>query len=169
VSAVDVRTARAFLECHHIQGGASGSAYYGLHDWRGEMVAAAVFRRRSDDEMELTRYATSCSVIGGMGKILHRFHDDNPDVRRVITFADHMVSDGGMYDRLGFVVDGELKPDYMYVVDGSRVHKFNYRSKRFRDDPDLLYEDGMSESGLALMNGLDRVYDAGKTRYVLTL
>jgi hypothetical protein len=133
------------------------------------MVAAAVFRRRSDDEMELTRYATSCSVIGGMGKILHRFHDDNPDVRRVITFADHMVSDGGMYDRLGFVVDGELKPDYMYVVDGSRVHKFNYRSKRFRDDPDLLYEDGMSESGLALMNGLDRVYDAGKTRYVLTL
>lgn len=96
-----------------------------------------------------------------------RFHDDNPDVHRVITFADHTLSDGGMYERLGFVVDGELKPDYMYVVNGIRVHKFNYRLKRFREDDSLRYEDGMSESELARLNGLDRVYDVGKVRYVL--
>jgi hypothetical protein len=169
VMPIDGHESSEFLDRYHIQGAVRGSLRYGLYDDRHVLVAVGVFRHRNDGSMELSRYATSCSVVGGMGKILHRFHDDNPDFHRIITFADHTVSDGGMYERLGFVVDGELKPDYMYVVDGSRVHKFNYRLKRFRDDPDLLYKDGMSESGLALMNGLDRVYDAGKTRYVLTL
>lgn len=50
-----------------------------------------------------------------------------------------------------------------------RHHKFNYRIARFRRDPDLEYHDGMSERELAALNGLERVYDAGKTRWVLSL
>ena len=79
------------------------------------------------------------------------------------------MSDGGLYDALGFTADKELPPDYKYVVDGKRVHKFSYRRKRFRADPDLRYEEGLSERELAYLNGLGRVWDCGKIRYVKQL
>lgn len=54
----------------------------------------------------------------------------------------------------------------MYVVGKRRVHKFNFRLKRFREDESLTYVDGLSESQLATLNGLMRVWDSGKARWV---
>ena len=59
----------------------------------------------------------------------------------------------------------ELAPDYMYIVNGERKHKFGYRLKRFQSDPELKYVVGLTERELAALNGLERVWDAGKTRY----
>lgn len=73
----------------------------------------------------------------------------------------------GLYTKkLGFRNDGDVRPDYQYVVYDQRVHKFNYRLKRFREDPNLVYKDGLTERELADMNGLNRIYDCGKTRWV---
>lgn len=91
----------------------------------------------------------------------------NPGLGGVYTFSDHCVSDGGLYEQNGFVVDKVLPPDYMYVVGNRREHKFRYRLKRFREDPNLVYQDGISERELAKLNGLRRVWDAGKTRWLL--
>ena len=59
----------------------------------------------------------------------------------------------------------ELSPDYKYVMRGERVHEFSYRLKRFREDPNLLFEEGLSERELAALNGLARIWDAGKTKW----
>jgi Zn finger protein HypA/HybF involved in hydrogenase expression len=158
-----------FMEYNHIQGYCSGSIKYGMLDDHDNMVACAIFRRRNDQVLELVRYASSCSVIGGLGRILHHVITDHPNCHHIVTFSDHMVSNGNMYEKLGFHNDGEIRPDYMYVINGHRAHKFGYRLKRFRNDPDLLYKDGMSESQLAAWNNIDRVYDAGKTRWVLDI
>ena len=60
---------------------------------------------------------------------------------------------------------------YSYIIGAGdsahREHKFNYRKARFRDDPNLLWRDGATESELARLNGLPRVWDAGKTRWVM--
>lgn len=159
----------AFLDAHHIQGSARGSFYLSLlHD--GVMVATSVWVKRGSD-LVLERYATSVSVRGGMGKLLKAgcIEGRQRGAQRVVTFADHGVSDGGLYERLGFVADKVLKPDYAYVVDGDRKHKFNYRLKRFKNDPVLRYVDGLSESQLAELNEIPRVWDCGKTRYVMGL
>lgn len=79
------------------------------------------------------------------------------------------MSDGAAYKALGFHVDAELPPDYMYVVGKERCHKFGYRKSRFRDDPNLEYHQDMTEAELAELNGMDRIYDAGKTRWRLDL
>jgi hypothetical protein len=160
--------ASRFMNQYHIQGYASGSVRIGLA-FDNKMVACAIFRKRNDDTLELVRYATSCQVIGGLGKILSHINDSQQGFHHIITFSDHMVSDGSMYRKLGFHQDGELRPDYMYIVDGCRAHKFGYRLRRFRDDPHLQYKDGLSESQLALLNHIDKVYDAGKTRWVLDI
>ena len=158
--------ASLFLEENHIQGSSGGS-------WRGglfkgdELVALMLMKRRSEGKYELTRFATSAIVRGGHSKLLKRFIGEvNPE--QIITFADRGVSDGGLYEKAGFVKDGELAPDYMYRVGQKREHKFNYRKARFKKDPNLKYEEGLTEKQLADLNGLDRIYDAGKVRWVWT-
>ena len=49
------------------------------------------------------------------------------------------------------------------------MNKARYRISRFRSDPELLFQDGMTERQLAELNGLYRVWDYGKDRLVLPL
>ena len=165
---VHLQQARDFCGAHHIQGFVQGSAYLGLYDDTGALIAISIWKRRGT-ALYLERYCTSEVVVGGMGKLLSagkrwaRSHG----CTHIVTFSDHEVSDGGLYQRLGFTPDKELAPDYKYVVDGKRIHKFNYRLKRFKNDSALEYQEGLSERELALLNGLERVWDCGKTRWVM--
>lgn len=160
--------AEPFLDSYHIQGHASGSYYLGLEDKEtGEVIAVLVLKKEAGSEgrtLNIIRYATSVNLVGGFTKLLkHAERTYKPD--SFITFADHTVSDGGLYENNAFVADKELPPDYMYVVRGERKHKFGYRLKRFRNEPTLKYEEGLTERELAALNNLPRIWDAGKTRY----
>lgn len=156
--------ARVFLDENHIQGFAGGSWRGGLYSG-GELVALTTMKQRSPGEWELVRYATSGIVRGGHSKILKRFIRDLSPAK-IVTFSDRGVSDGGLYSSQGFTMDGELKPDYSYLVGGSREHKFKYRKNRFERDEKLEFQDGLTETELAQLNKLLRVYDAGKVRWV---
>lgn len=84
----------------------------------------------------------------------------------VIAFADRGVSDGALYKNNRFVYDKIFEPDYMYVVNKERKPKSDYRPQRFKDDPYLDWEDGLTEMELAKLNGLERIWDSGKVRYL---
>ena len=163
--------AKAFLEFNHIQGFVSGSYYLGLQDADNVLRAVLVLKKEpgtNDKTLNIVRYATAGSVTGGFTKLLkYAIRAYEPD--DFITFADHAISDGGLYESNGFVVDKILPPDYMYVVKGERKHKFGYRLKRFKNDPELLWDEGFSERQLAQLNNIPRIWDAGKTRYRFTV
>lgn len=152
------------LNNNHIQGSARGSEYLALSDDSGAR-AVLVMKRRTETEWELVRFGTNALVRGGHSRLFRWFLSEHPEVERVVTFADRGVSDGGLYETCGFAKDGELPPDYMYVVGDRRVHKFNYRKKRFRTDPRLKFEEGLTERELAELNRLDPIWDAGKIRF----
>lgn len=164
----DKAMAKEFLDEHHIQGSGFATYLLGLVDAQGELVAVSAWKK-SGSVLYLERYATSCSVIGGMGKLLKagKHLARNQGVDTIVTFSDHQVSDGDLYATLGFTLDKELKPDYKYLVDCDRKHKFNYRKDRFQKDPELDYVDGLTERELAELNGLERIWDCGKTRWVM--
>jgi hypothetical protein len=160
----------AFLNANHIQGSAEGSVRYGL-EFEGTVVAVMVLKSEPGSGgkgLNLLRFATSMTVPGGFTKLLRSVLADYPEVTEVVTFSDNCVSDGGLYENNGFVAVKQLAPDYMYVVNGERKHKFGYRLVKFRTDPGLQYVEGLSESQLAELNGLERVWDAGKTKWVLS-
>jgi hypothetical protein len=167
VRVVTKQIAEKFLEEQHVQGYAAGSYYYGLFDKDDPqiLVALLVLRKEKGRGLNIIRYATSANVVGGFTKLLaYAERTLLPDF--IITFSDHCVSDGGLYENNGFIADKELKPDYRYVVGAERKHKFGYRLKRFKDDPSLIWIDGLKERELADLNGLDRIWDAGKTRWL---
>lgn len=175
VKPVDSTTARDFCDLYHIQGACGGTYYLGLYTkgvnrQTDELVAISVWRKNKND-IYLDRYCTSQTVVGGFSKLLAHakalFTQEGFD--HIITFADREVSDGSLYERTGFKVDSYLRPDYRYVREGKRYHKFGFRLKRFKNDPELLYRKGLTEGQLAELNELVRVWDCGKIKYVLPL
>lgn len=156
--------ARAFANAHHIQGAVGGTIYLGLRDKDSELVALMILTKQGST-LTLDRYCTSANVPGGHSKLVKALHDV-PGWERIVTFADHEVSDGALYEQTGWTKDGELAPDYRYLYRAERVHKFNFRKKRFREDPALKYDASLTERELAALNGIPRIWDSGKTRYV---
>lgn len=158
-----------FLNANHIQGAVSGGVRLGLVEKGNPDTVLAVMVLKSEPGsggkvLNLLRFATSVTVVGGFTKLL-KYAERNFKPDSIITFSDNCVSDGGLYRNNGFVAVKELEPDYKYVVKGERVHKFRYRLKRFKEDPNLQYEEGLSERELALLNRIPRIWDAGKTKW----
>lgn len=151
-----------FFADNHIQGPSRHTAAYGLR-YNDTLVAVMAFVF-SDGVWDLVRYATSCRVVGGFGKLWKMFAEDHPSVK-VKTFADLRYSEGGMYDKLGFKLDGMVRPDYYYIVNGNREHKFNYRHSSRLSKMDG-YDPLSSESENAEMLGLYKIYNCGLLRYV---
>ena len=154
--------ARCFYEQNHLQGFVSATHHIGLfHD--NELVAACSFKN-TQYGTDLVRFATACHVIGGFTKLL-KYFVKTYQPSNLYTFSDNCYSDGSLYENNGFVIDKILSPDYKYVVNNQREHKFKYRIKRFKTDPELIYEDGLTEKQLAELNGLVRIWDAGKVKW----
>lgn len=161
---VNVEDAKEFLQKYHIQGNSPLSIHIGLLDKCGELVSVLSYVEQGDS-LVIRRYCTSCNVRGGFSKLLKHL-EASSNVKYIVTFSDNAVSYGKLYSSTGFVPVELLDPDYSYIYKDMRYHKFNFRKERFDKDPELKYEEGLTESELAELNGLRRVWDYGKVKWV---
>lgn len=164
VDVVSLEDARNFLATNHIQGFAAGSYYYGLYA-DNSLHAVIILKKEAGNRLNIVRYATNATVVGGFTKLI-AYIERTLKPTAMVTFSDHCVSDGSLYANNGFTIESEISPDYRYVIGMKRHHKFGFRLKKFRDDPSLLWQDGMTERELATLNGIDRIWDAGKTKWI---
>lgn len=181
VQQVPPRAAAEFLEANHIQGPVSAGRHLGLLDSDGDLRALLSLRspdhnarlRRTQGQWEVQRYATLGIVPGGFSRLLAQaerlLRDEGQALTQWVSFSDDTISDGGLYAATGFIAERRLPPDYRYVgtlTGWRREPKERYQKKRFRQDPDLLWDESWTEHEAALSNRLYRIYDAGKTRWV---
>lgn len=165
---VSFNEASTLLNKNHIQGEAVGSHYVGLRKKENkDLVAIMVLQKASSDskKFDLIRYGTDRIVVGGFTKLLN-FAENELKAEEISTFSDNEISDGSLYSNHGFVKVKELKPDYKYIHRLTRKHKFLFRKERFKNNPNLKYQEGMTERELAELNGLYRIYDSGKIKWV---
>lgn len=165
VSAIDEVNAEAFFAEHHVHGFAAATHYVGLEGSDGVLRGLLAFNALDDDVVELVRYAASGSVFHAFELLLpHVVKTYSP--QRIVFVSDNAFNEDRLLSSYGFIADEVLPPDYMYVVGKKRFHKSEYSFKRFRNDPNLLWEEGLTEFELADLNKIPRIWDAGKTRYV---
>ena len=120
---------------------------------------------------DIQRYATLGVIVGGFTKLL-AYAETLVYVDTWTSWSDNDISDGGMYQAAGFVVDKRQAPSYSYVgrkTKWERVHRSTYTKQRFISDPNLVYKSKQTEHEAALANKLYRIYDAGKTRWIKTV
>lgn len=154
---------KVFYNTHHIQGNINSSINISLtHD--GDIVAVMSFKKYKNG-WDLTRYATSCSVVGGFNKLLTYFRRKwNPEF--IITFASLDYSDGSLYDKCGFERVGITPPNYHYVKNGVRYSR-NMFMKHLLHKKLENFDDQLSEYENMRNHGYIRLYDAGSIKFVM--
>jgi KaiC/GvpD/RAD55 family RecA-like ATPase len=166
VSAISSMQAAAFCELYHIQGrpGPCVAAYGAFF---GEALVGVITfsRQRTTGNMDLTRFCTDGKIYAGLfSKLLKAARTEiNEDI---VTFADLRYSDGGLYERCGFIKEEMIRPDYKYVKRNKTFHKSLFTKSRIAKKFEIDMSDKTEREAMAQL-GYSRIYDCGKIRYRL--
>ena len=177
------REARAFYEAYHPQGGAGHGEHYGLYHG-DKLVACMRFTFGNNDrghgakvrQWTLSRYATRVPVAGAASRLFKAFvTEQNPP--EVKSFSDNRLFGGGMYERLGFVLEEDVVPDYQVWSPKLGLRPKPHYQRRVLpkrlaehgvDEPFDPATDRRTEAEMTYLMGARRIYDCGKKRWLWT-
>jgi len=168
----DNKLIKSFLENNHVQGYIGASIKLGLF-YDDELVSLMTFgklrkplnsKSRNDNEYEMLRFCNklNTNVIGGASKLFKYFIVNfNPE--NIITYADRSYSNGNLYNQLGFNFVHITTPNYYYVIDNIRNHRFGFRK-------DILVKQGYditkTEHEIMLERKIYRIYNSGNYKFI---
>ena len=161
-----------FLNKNHLQGFVGSRVKIGLF-YEGKLVSLMTFgkkrlfmksKSKTKNEYELLRFCNklNTTVIGGASR-LFKYFTKNYKIDNISTFADRSHSNGGLYEQLGFEFIHKTQPNYYYIINKNRKHRFNFRK-------DVLVKEGfdknMTEHEIMLSRDIFRIYDSGSLKYI---
>ena len=165
-----------FLNLYHIQGEDKSSIKLGAY-YENELVAVMTFgnprvslgiSNNNNNFFELIRFATSKKVIGIASKLLKYFIRMYSPIK-IISYADRSWSSelkDTVYAKMNFIKSYDTSPNYWYIINGVRVHRFNYRKDILKKKLNI-YDDNLTEWQNMQLNGYDRIWDCGNIKYEL--
>ena len=101
------------------------------------------------------------SRIVGIASKLLKYFERNYIWTRIFSYADRRWSDGNVYYKLGFKFTGKIKPNYWYIKNNKRKHRFSLR--KLKGDPKDITEWELRKS-----QGWNRIWDCGNLRFEKT-
>jgi len=163
---IDFNTTKNFLEGNHLQGSCPSKVNLGLY-FKGELVSLSTFGTRKisgSSDNELLRFCNkiNTNVVGGFSKLLKNYIKKYDPIK-IITFADRCWTNSkNVYEISGFKFVGETTPNYYYLVNHKREHRFKFRK-------DVLIREGYdpekTEREIMLEREIYRIYDCGNYKY----
>lgn len=174
IEEIDSKHCKLFLEKNHIQGYVGSKINIGLF-YDDELVSLMTFGKKrlslgtkvfTEGEYELLRFANlqGTSVVGGASK-LFKYFINKYKPKTILSFADKNWSNGNLYEKLNFKKISETEPNYWYIKNGIRYHRFSFRK-------DILVKEGfdknMTESEIMKSRNFIRIYDCGNIKYGLS-
>ena len=169
VREINSKEAAECLNCWHVQGAGQATVALGCF-YKEEAIGVMTFKKENNnsDKWELTRFATSpkyiCQGVGG--KLFKHFTSVwNPS--EIKSFADRRWTadaENSLYNKLGFVLDSVLKPDYMYVNGDKREHKFGFRKEKLHKRYNLPLT--MTEKEMTEKLGFHRIWNCGLYKFI---
>lgn len=162
-----------FLNQYHIQGNDNSTEKYGAF-YDNKLVAVMTFAKPriavggkgANDSIELVRFSTKTDyhVVGIASKLLKTFERNNPN-STIYSFADRRWSVGNLYEKIGFSLSNINPPDYYYIVNGARKHRWNYRKDVLKNTLKN-YDERLTEYQNMQNAGYNRIWGCGTLKYV---
>lgn len=155
-----------FIEQNHIQGKRPTYYNYGLI-YNEEIVAVMTFSKQH----EIIRFCNllHTSVIGGADKLL-KYHIRATNPSSITSFADRRWSDGNLYKKLGFTFQRNTPVNYWYFK-GSNIKlmaRQNFQKHKLVKKLDN-FNPNLSEWENMKLNGYDRIWDCGSSKWKLEI
>lgn len=168
VRQIDNKIAKSFVCQNHIQNIKLCKLAYGLY-YKKQLVMVMLFsshhRTPTNNEIVLQRMCSKINtqVIGGASKLLKYAISQNPNWEKIISWSDNRISRGNVYKKIGFLQEANLKSDYSYYCPKTkqRYNKQKFMKSNIECSPNQTEAERMDELGYK------RVYDLGKTRWVM--
>lgn len=158
-----------FLDSYHLLGSNRLSKIsFGISDEDGLLGVITLGRHhRGKNTLVLDRmcFKTGIHITGGASKLFESCKKwaKNNNKNEIISWSDNRWSQGNVYKKLGFVLDSELGPDYSYVDSKNPKTRISKQSQK-KSNTGCPAE--MTEKEFALQNGLARIWDCGKKRWI---
>lgn len=168
----DTKIKNEFLSKYHIQGSDKSKIKLGLY-YNNELVSLMTFSnprlalgaKSSITKWELSRFASSCHVIGGASKLIKHFIKNyNPE--SIYSYSDNRWSDweNNMYLKTGFDFISRSTPGYYYTKDYiTRFHRFNFRKQKLKEMGVNI--EGRTENKIMNDLGYVRIWDCGVAKF----
>jgi hypothetical protein len=159
---------KKFLDENHIQGNVNSKVKIGLF-YENILVSVMTFSKGriimggKNTEWELNRFCNllNTNIIGSASKLLN-FFIKNYSPEKIVSYSDIRLFNGDMYKKIGFNLISQSKPNYWYVINGIRKHRFNYtKSKLIKEG----YEKNKTEKEIMFERKIYRIYDCGNIRW----
>lgn len=165
---VSYKETKKFLNENHIQGFCPFQKSIGLY-YENELISISTFGKRKisgSSGNELLRFCNKIghSIPGGFSKMLsHYIKTELPE--EIITFSDRAWTTEmkNFYVSNGFSPIGTTPPNYWYIIEKERKHRFSFRKSELVKsgfDPQKTEREIMRERGIL------RIYDCGQYKYV---
>jgi hypothetical protein len=158
---------RIFLDNNHIQGFSKSTYKLGLY-YNNELVSLMTFGYRKTNtkkEFELIRFCNrlNTNVVGASSKLFKHFIK-NYKIKEsyILSYADISIFDGKMYDMLGFKEIHLTVPNYFWVVNGKKEHRWKYNKQNLIKEG---FVSNMTEREIMYSRGYYRIYSCGQKRY----
>jgi len=165
---VDTKIAKDFLNKNHIQGEVNSSIKIGLY-YNDTLVSLMTFGKGrialggSSNQYELLRFCNvlNTNVVGGADKLLQYFIKTYKP-NEIISYADRRWSQGNLYEKLGFIQTHTSKPNYWYIINNNRKHRFGFRKSILIKNG---YDKNKTEREIMIERKIYRIYDCGTIVY----
>jgi hypothetical protein len=168
----DINEERNFLEKNHIQGFAD-YRQHSLGAYYDDQLIGLMSFALTHGRMELIRYATDISIVSP-GLFTRLFEHSVKTFKlsgKITSLSDNRHSNGNLYLQSGWKCVEFSKPTYSYTDYRVRFNKQNFTKykigKKFNIDSETLKN--YTEWEIVQELGYDRLWDAGKKRWILTV
>lgn len=166
IRSVDSNIARKFLDDNHIQGYSSSTDKIGLY-YNDELVSLMTFgwrRTNNKREYELIRFCNKIgvSVVGSASKLFNYFIKQS-QVLEIVSYSDISLFNGSIYSKLGFKMVSLSKPNYFWVVDGVKRHRYNFSKRKLVYNG---YDSKLTEVEIMHSRGYFRVFSTGQEKWI---
>lgn len=167
IKTVETQEYRKFLEKNHIQGFASSSYNIGLY-YDDELISLMTFgwrRTNNKREYELIRFCNKINhnVIGSASKLFNYFLKNINLNVDIVSWADISLFSGDLYGRLGFELGKLSEPNYFWVVDGVRKHRYNFSKRKLVNSG---FEKDLTEVEIMNKRGYYRIFSTGQQKWI---
>ena len=168
----DNKLVKNFLDNNHIQGFVNSVVKIGLF-YNNEVVSLMTFGKlrkpmnstsKNYKNFEMLRFCNrvDTNVIGGASKLFTYFIKNyNPET--VVSYADRGYSNGNLYLKLGFRLEHTTVPNYYYIIDKIRKHRFGFRKDRLIKDG---YCPNKTEHEIMVERGYYKIYNSGNYKFI---
>ncbi len=177
IKSVNREEKSVFLNQFHIQRNDNSQIAYGAY-YNNELIALMTFsqpragigvhKNKKENMFELVRFATNINyrIPGIASKLLTHFKK-NHEWAEIYSYADMRWSIGNLYYKLEFQLVKTNPPDYFYIIDGKRKHRWNYRKDILKKTLPS-YNPNLTEYQNMVNHGYYRVWDCGTLKFSMT-